>query len=125
MAGSNGYGDYARFASLGVSWVLTTAVLLYLGYRVGSWLDARWDTAPFLMIAGLFLAVALAMASLIKEATVLLEQPTSGRRSRAASRPGPRAAEGDEGEAGAQGGPEEPDTSPQRDEAGDQHEPPR
>ena len=39
-------GEYGKYASLGISLVLTTAVYLFLGYRVGTWLDGRWGTEP-------------------------------------------------------------------------------
>lgn len=70
-----GYVHYAKFASLGVSWVLTTAIMLYIGFRAGTWLDARWGTDPFMTALCLFGASILALVFLVKEAWVLLERP--------------------------------------------------
>jgi len=41
--------------------VLTKALLLYLGYLGGAWLDRRLGTAPFLTFFGLVAAAALGM----------------------------------------------------------------
>ncbi|HEX6972316.1 MAG TPA: AtpZ/AtpI family protein [Limnochordia bacterium] len=57
--------------ALGTSWVFATAVYFYLGYRAGMWLDARWGTEPFMLVAGLFLAVVLSLVTLIKETLTL------------------------------------------------------
>ena len=76
-----GAGDYGRYGSIGISLVLTTAVYLYLGYRAGTWLDERWQTAPVFMVLGIVLGMVLSMLSLVKEVMAL-------QRSGAGSRPG-------------------------------------
>lgn len=69
MAG--GLGDYAKYGTIGISWVLSTAVYLYLGYRGGRWADARFDTAPIFMVLGIVLAAAMSLLSLTKELLAL------------------------------------------------------
>lgn len=64
-------GEYSKYASLGISLVLTTAVYLFLGYRAGIWLDARWETAPTFMVVGIVLGMVLSVVSLVKELLVL------------------------------------------------------
>lgn len=75
----NGLGNYGRLAALGTSWVFTTAIYFYLGYRVGMWLDARWQTEPFMLVSGLFLAIVLSLATLLKEVFALSEAPPAKR----------------------------------------------
>ena len=36
-------GEYGKYASLGISLVLTTAVYLFLGYQAGTWLDGAGE----------------------------------------------------------------------------------
>ena len=48
---------YGRFASLGVQLTASMCVLGYGGY----WLDGKFDTYPWLMIAGLMLGVGFAV----------------------------------------------------------------
>ncbi|MBO8142653.1 MAG: AtpZ/AtpI family protein [Firmicutes bacterium] len=67
-------GDYGRYASLGISWVLATAVYLYLGYRAGRWLDGRLGSEPVFFVLGIVLGMVLSMLSLVKE-VVALQQP--------------------------------------------------
>lgn len=74
-----GPGNYGRLGALGTSWVFTTAIYFYLGYRVGMWLDARWQTSPFMLATGLFLAVVLSLATLLKEVFALSEAPPAKR----------------------------------------------
>jgi len=76
-----GAGDYARYGSIGISLVLSTAVYIYLGYRAGTWLDERWQTAPVFMVLGIVLGMVLSMLSLVKEVMAL-------QRSGPGSRPG-------------------------------------
>lgn len=69
MAG--GLGDYAKYGTIGISWVLSTAVYLYLGYRGGRWADARFDTAPIFMVMGIVAAAGMSLLSLTKELLAL------------------------------------------------------
>jgi len=64
-------GEYGRYGSIGISLVLTTAVYIYLGYRVGTWLDDRWQSAPVGMVSGIVLGMVLSVLSLVKEVMVL------------------------------------------------------
>lgn len=66
-----GLGDFARYGSLGISWVLTTAVYLFLGYRGGQWLDERLGTGPIFLILGMILGAGLSLMTLTKELLAL------------------------------------------------------
>lgn len=76
-----GLGDYGKYASMGISWVLTTAVYLYGGYRGGEWLDARWQTKPIFLIVGILIGTAMSVMTLVKELLVLTDAQKSGERS--------------------------------------------
>jgi len=72
-------GEYGKYASLGISLVLTTAVYLFLGYRVGTWLDGRWGTEPTFMVVGIVLGMFLSLVSMVKELIMLTRKaPASG-----------------------------------------------
>lgn len=62
-----GLGEYAKYATLGISLVVTTAVYLFLGYRAGTWLDERWGTEPIFLLVGIVLGMVMSMASFAKE----------------------------------------------------------
>ena len=64
-------GEYGKYASLGISLVLTTAVYLFLGYRAGTWLDGRWGTEPTFLIVGIVLGMILSVVSMVKELMML------------------------------------------------------
>lgn len=66
-----GFGDYARYASLGISLVVTTAIYLYLGYRGGLWLDRRFGTEPVFFVLGIVLGMILSLVSFAKELLAL------------------------------------------------------
>lgn len=66
-----GLGDYARYGSIGISWVLTTAIYLYLGYRGGQWLDTRFGTAPVFLVLGMVMAIGLSLLTLTKDVMAL------------------------------------------------------
>ncbi|HLT58594.1 MAG TPA: AtpZ/AtpI family protein [Limnochordales bacterium] len=73
--------DYGRYGTIGISLVLTTGVYIYLGYRVGTWLDERWQTAPVCMVLGIVLGMVLSMLSLVKEVMALQRTGPSSTRS--------------------------------------------
>lgn len=73
-----GLGDYSKYATIGISWVLTTAVYLFLGYRAGMWLDNRWQTAPIFFIVGLLLGMMMSVATLVKELLALTDRGMLG-----------------------------------------------
>lgn len=64
---NKGYFDYAKYGSIGISWVLATSVYFYLGYKGGTYLDARFNTAPIFLLAGLLGGMALSFRMLIAE----------------------------------------------------------
>jgi F0F1-type ATP synthase assembly protein I len=47
-------GDLAKAASLGVE----MAIPVFLGAGIGYWLDQRWQSKPWLMVAGVVLGAA-------------------------------------------------------------------
>lgn len=64
---NKGYFEFAKYGSIGISWVLSTAVYLYLGIKGGTYLDARFGTSPTFLLLGLFGGVALSLRMLITE----------------------------------------------------------
>jgi hypothetical protein len=75
-----GIYEYARYGSVGISWVLVTTIYTYMGYAGGNWLDRRFGTAPLFLVAGLLLALALSLRSLVVEVLALIEAIPSKRR---------------------------------------------
>ena len=49
-----------RYIYFGISFGLTMAAGLYLGYQGGLWLDARFSTEPIFTLLGLLLGVVVA-----------------------------------------------------------------
>lgn len=66
-----GLGDFTKYGSLGISWVLTTAIYLYLGFRGGQWLDGRLGTGPVFLVLGLVLGTAMSLMTLTKDLLAL------------------------------------------------------
>ena len=66
------YWDFARYGSIGISWVLSTSIYFYLGYKAGIYLDARLGSAPLFLLAGLLGAMALSMRALIVEISAII-----------------------------------------------------
>lgn len=68
---SKGYVDFAKYGSIGISWVITTSVYLYLGYKGGTYLDNKFESAPIFMLVGLVAGIGLSFVSLMKEIVAL------------------------------------------------------
>ena len=66
-----GYFDFAKYGSIGISWVLSTSIYLYLGYKGGTYLDGKLGSAPIFLLLGLLLAIGLSVGSLIGEIVAL------------------------------------------------------
>ena len=71
--------DLARYSGLGLSFALTVLAFAFAGH----WLDERWDSSPWLLIAGVFLGFALGLYSMVKKL------PSRASRSRRAKHPPP------------------------------------
>lgn len=72
-----GYFDFAKYGSIGIAWVLSTSIYLYLGYKGGTYLDQKWGSEPLCMIVGLMLGIGLSLKSLMEhvlEMTKALDQ---------------------------------------------------
>lgn len=69
-----GYFDYARYGSVGISWVLSTSIYLYLGYKGGTYLDDRLESAPVFLLVGLLLAIGLSLRMLVTEILTLTQE---------------------------------------------------
>ena len=61
------YVTYARYANMAMSFGVTMAVSVFLGFWGGNWLDRRFGTGPWLMVAGLLLGVGIAFKNLLDE----------------------------------------------------------
>ena len=48
------FRQIARFSSIGIFW----GVAVGIGWWFGSWLDRRFDTAPWFMVVGILVGVA-------------------------------------------------------------------
>lgn len=59
--------DYAEYGSLGISWVLTSLLAVYLAHKGGSWLDAKLGSDPAFTLIGLVLGILLSLLSLIQQ----------------------------------------------------------
>lgn len=62
---SKGIFEYAKHGSIGISWVLTSVVYFYLGYKGGSYLDSRLGSSPAFLLVGLVGAMALSLRSMV------------------------------------------------------------
>jgi len=62
-----GYWKYARYVNYAVSFGVTMATSLLLGFFGGRWLDRKLGTEPFFLVLGLLAGTALAFYSMIKE----------------------------------------------------------
>lgn len=71
VAKKRNYWDYARYTNIAFSFGITLTAGILLGFYGGSWLDRRWGTAPWLMIAGILLGIGLGFYSLLSELRVL------------------------------------------------------
>lgn len=60
--GSQGLGDLGRYAGLGLQFALTMAVLGALGW----WLDSKFGTLPWLMVAGILIGAIGGMVRIVK-----------------------------------------------------------
>ncbi|MBO8168514.1 MAG: AtpZ/AtpI family protein [Thermoanaerobacteraceae bacterium] len=65
------YWSYARYANFAMSFGITMALSIFLGYYGGSWLDNRLGTEPWFLLVGILLGVAVSFKSLLAELQVL------------------------------------------------------
>lgn len=68
---NKGYYDYAKYGSIGISWVLSTSIYLYLGYKGGAYLDSEFGSAPIFLLIGLLMGIGLSLRTLISEVLAL------------------------------------------------------
>lgn len=59
------YKSYIYYSNIGITWVLSTAVYVYLGYVGGARLDQLLGTAPVFFVCGILVGAALSFVSLI------------------------------------------------------------
>lgn len=60
-----------RYLNFAFSFGITTTASLLIGYYGGNWLDERFGSAPFLMLAGVLLGVATSFYALMQELRIL------------------------------------------------------
>jgi len=75
-----GFFDFARYGSIGISWVLTTSIYLYLGYKAGTYLDQRLESSPLFLLLGIVLAIGLSFRALISEILALTQEADERKR---------------------------------------------
>lgn len=64
---SRDYWKYAKYVNFALSFGITMALCLFLGYYGGSWLDRKLGIAPFGLVTGLVAGAGLAFYSMLKE----------------------------------------------------------
>lgn len=65
------YWSYARYANFAISFGITMAISIFLGYFGGDWLDRQLGTRPVFLVVGILLGVALSFKMLLTELTSL------------------------------------------------------
>ena len=60
-----------RYLNFAVSFGITMTASLLIGYYGGTWLDGKFGSAPFLMLAGVLLGVASSFYALLQELRIL------------------------------------------------------
>jgi hypothetical protein len=74
---NKGLYQFAKYSGIGLSWVLTTAAYLYLGYTAGNWVDVRLRTTPAFLLVGTILAMLLSLWTLVAEVRALTSDDTT------------------------------------------------
>ena len=80
MRDEKGYFEYAKYGSIGISWVLSTSIYFYLGYKGGAYLDARFGTTPIFLVVGLLAGMGLSIKTLIGTILAVLDGSRPGER---------------------------------------------
>ena len=65
------YLKYAKYVNFAVSFGVTMAACLLLGFFGGRWLDRKLGTAPVFLVLGLLAGTAMAFYSMLKELQAL------------------------------------------------------
>lgn len=65
------YWKYAKYANFAMSFGVTMAMSLFLGYYGGSWLDNKFGTSPIFLVMGILAGTGLAFYSMLKELMAL------------------------------------------------------
>jgi len=60
-----------RYLNFALSFGITMIASLLIGYYGGSWLDRKFGTSPFLMLAGVLVGVATSFYALLQELKIL------------------------------------------------------
>jgi len=60
-----------RYLNFAFSFGITMTASLLIGYYGGTWLDQRFNSSPFLMLAGVLLGVATSFYALLQELRIL------------------------------------------------------
>lgn len=56
-----------KYVNIGLSFGITSAVAIYLGYLGGAWVDARLETHPIFMLVCVVLAIVVSFRVLIRD----------------------------------------------------------
>ncbi|MCK6446364.1 MAG: AtpZ/AtpI family protein [Planctomycetes bacterium] len=70
-----GGADFGRYAGLGLQYALTVVLLTGLGW----WLDARWETTPWLLVVGAVLGSVAGFVNLVRAVPRSRPRPNSTR----------------------------------------------
>lgn len=73
MVKKHQYWNYAKYANMALSFGITMITGIFLGFYGGGWLDRRFGTAPWLMLAGILLGVGVGFRGIWSELRALEE----------------------------------------------------
>lgn len=59
--------DFAEYGSIGISWVISSLLYVYLCFRGGAWVDAKLGTDPLFTLVGLLVGIGMSLYSLVEQ----------------------------------------------------------
>ncbi|KJS85475.1 MAG: hypothetical protein JM58_08535 [Peptococcaceae bacterium BICA1-8] len=64
-----------KYVHFGISFGITMAVSIYLGFKGGTWLDNRFNTYPLFLIVGILLGVSVTFKNLLDNLKRMEKKP--------------------------------------------------
>lgn len=59
--------ELAEYGSIGISWVMTSLLAVYLAYKGGAWVDAKLGSDPLFTLIGLITGILMSIYSLVQQ----------------------------------------------------------
>lgn len=66
---------HLKYINLALTFGITSAISIYLGFLGGSWLDRRLGTNPWLMFLGVILGIVTSFRVMLRETLAAVEPP--------------------------------------------------